>query len=307
VKPDGTEKWSFATGGLVQSSPAIGTDGTIYVGSYTTLHAVSLDGKEKWAVGTPNQAPMPDVAGGYVRSSPAMGADGTIYLGCDAGYMSRSSMIFATDPDHAHKWWFAIGGMYASSSPAIGADGTIYVGSVDGGLHAIQPNGEEKWRFSMNAGVESSPAIGAHYTIYVGCLDGRLCAIGETTPATSYWGNVTVDGARPADGINITAVIGGVQYAYTATTNGRYLLHLPGDDPYTPGKEGYVEGDQIYFYVGDSPTDGGPYTVQSGDAGQYIRRDLTVPEAPALAAAASLAIALLARKMIDQGRGEPLG
>jgi sugar lactone lactonase YvrE len=33
LKPDGTQKWVFPTGGLVFSSPAIGADGTIYVGS----------------------------------------------------------------------------------------------------------------------------------------------------------------------------------------------------------------------------------------------------------------------------------
>jgi outer membrane protein assembly factor BamB len=34
IKPDGTLKWSFPTGYWVFSSPAIGSDGTIYVGSY---------------------------------------------------------------------------------------------------------------------------------------------------------------------------------------------------------------------------------------------------------------------------------
>ena len=29
----GTQKWSFATAGSVESSPAVGKDGTIYVGS----------------------------------------------------------------------------------------------------------------------------------------------------------------------------------------------------------------------------------------------------------------------------------
>jgi outer membrane protein assembly factor BamB len=33
LNPDGSQKWSFTTGHDVDSSPAIGTDGTIYVGS----------------------------------------------------------------------------------------------------------------------------------------------------------------------------------------------------------------------------------------------------------------------------------
>ena len=33
INPDGTEKWNFTTGASVYSSSAIGSDGTIYVGS----------------------------------------------------------------------------------------------------------------------------------------------------------------------------------------------------------------------------------------------------------------------------------
>jgi outer membrane protein assembly factor BamB len=43
VNPDGTLKWKFATGDVIQSSsPAIGSDGTIYVGSRdNNLYAVT--------------------------------------------------------------------------------------------------------------------------------------------------------------------------------------------------------------------------------------------------------------------------
>jgi outer membrane protein assembly factor BamB len=34
INPDGSLKWSYTTGDLVQSSPAIGADGTVYVGSW---------------------------------------------------------------------------------------------------------------------------------------------------------------------------------------------------------------------------------------------------------------------------------
>ena len=41
---DGSQKWAFTTGGDVVSSPAIGVDGTIYVGSYdNNLYAISVD------------------------------------------------------------------------------------------------------------------------------------------------------------------------------------------------------------------------------------------------------------------------
>jgi hypothetical protein len=44
INPDGTEKWTFSTGDTVRSSPAIGFDGTIYVGSYDgRLYAIYGD------------------------------------------------------------------------------------------------------------------------------------------------------------------------------------------------------------------------------------------------------------------------
>ena len=66
---DGTLKWKFQTGSYVYSSPAIGSDGTIYVGSEDDyLYALNPDGTLKWIL----------QAGVYVLSSPAIGSDGTI-------------------------------------------------------------------------------------------------------------------------------------------------------------------------------------------------------------------------------------
>ena len=71
LKP-GDVIWEFETGDMVQSSPAIGSDATIYVGSYDNkLYAINPDGSKKWAFET----------GDEVHSSPAIGRDGTIYLG----------------------------------------------------------------------------------------------------------------------------------------------------------------------------------------------------------------------------------
>src|SRR3989304_5683026 len=50
----GTQKWAFATTGSVYySSPSIGSDGTIYVGSRDNkLYAIKPDGTQKWAFTT---------------------------------------------------------------------------------------------------------------------------------------------------------------------------------------------------------------------------------------------------------------
>jgi hypothetical protein len=74
--PPGAEGWSFPTGGAVYSSPALGPDGTVYVGSYDgKLYAVTAEGQLKWSFPT----------GGRIYSSPALGPDGTVYVGLDDG------------------------------------------------------------------------------------------------------------------------------------------------------------------------------------------------------------------------------
>ena len=46
-------KWSYTTGLNVESSPAIGADGTIYVGSYDNkIYAINPDGTLKWSYTT---------------------------------------------------------------------------------------------------------------------------------------------------------------------------------------------------------------------------------------------------------------
>ena len=58
--------------GVVGSSPAIASDGTIYVGSEDSkLYAINPNGTLQWAYTT----------GGSVYSSPALASDGTIYVG----------------------------------------------------------------------------------------------------------------------------------------------------------------------------------------------------------------------------------
>ena len=121
INPDGSFKWKYDTGGDVKSSPAIGSDGTIYVGSDSDkLYAIHPDGSLKWNYTTE----------GNVHSSPALGADGTIYVG------SKDDHLYAINPDGSLKWKFK-GGGEISSSPAIGDDGRIYVGCGDGKLYAI--------------------------------------------------------------------------------------------------------------------------------------------------------------------------
>jgi len=201
--------WSFKTNGSIYSSPAIGPDGTVYIGSDDgNLYALNPDGTVNWKFETAwcirsTPAISPDgtlyfvsddgflyaldtksllkrlkwkvnigipFSNWFSRSSPAIGSDGTIYVG------SFDRNLYAITPDGKLKWKFSTNDLLVSS-PAVGNDGTIYVGSYDDNLYAIAPDGKLKWRFSTGNDVASSPAIGSDGTIYVGRVDRNLYAI----------------------------------------------------------------------------------------------------------------------------------
>ena len=159
----------------LDSSPAIGADGTIYVGSEDgNLYAINpADGSQKWMSST----------GNAIESSPAIGADGTIYVGSD------DQNLYAFNPADGSQKWASPTGWSVTSSPALGADGTIYVGSWDNYLYAINPaDGSQQWALATGNRIESSPALGADGTIYVGSDDGYLYAFVQDTPAQLQFG-----------------------------------------------------------------------------------------------------------------------
>lgn len=142
--------WAFETGDKITwSSPAIGTDGTVYIGSYD-YKVYALNGK----------------TGAEVESPPAIGTDGTVYFG------SSDHMIYALDGKTGVMKWKFLTGDWITSSPAIGADGTIYIGSWAKGLYALDgTTGTQIWDFetgNSEFGVPSSPAIGTDGIVYVG-------------------------------------------------------------------------------------------------------------------------------------------
>ena len=71
-------KWRYKiTDWGISSSPAIGSDSTIYVGSSSYLYAINHDGSEKWKFKTDYS----------IYSSPAIGDDGTIYVASEDSYL----------------------------------------------------------------------------------------------------------------------------------------------------------------------------------------------------------------------------
>lgn len=206
-----TTKWKYTTGKGIASSPTIGKDGTIYVGSEDkNLYALYPNGTVKWSFNSgspivvspaiddngiiyfgtatnnmfyalyPNGTEKWNYTsynGSMICASPSIANDGTIYFGTANKQYFNKSTLTALNPDGSLKWNFLnIIGIFLSS-PAIGSDGTIYCGSEDNKLYAINSNGTLKWNFTTNGMILSSPAIGSDGTIYFGSEDNNTYAL----------------------------------------------------------------------------------------------------------------------------------
>lgn len=157
----GTVLWTFETGDVIQSSPALAPDGTIYFGSHDgRLYAVNPDGSKKWAFRTL----------GNIPSSPVVAKDGTIYIA------SLDKMLYALTPEGRIKWMISPGSAIAAT-PALGAGGDIYVATAFNRLCAIHPAGSKKWDFNAGGNLVSSPLVNGQGLVCFGCQDGKLYAV----------------------------------------------------------------------------------------------------------------------------------
>ena len=170
VHPDGTMKWELSLGThpdyyAITGSPSISPSGTIYVSAYVEstnsgiVLAVNPDGTEKW------RFPIT-----FMPTSIAIGIDEVVYT-CSRKY------LHAVYPDGTEKWSIQINrpetttNNYYAMYCVVGPDGTIYVTGVRGlytqpsGLHAIGPDGIEKWVFST-MGAPNAPSVDSDGTVY---------------------------------------------------------------------------------------------------------------------------------------------
>jgi hypothetical protein len=176
VDPAGTELWTKRTLGFVASSAAVGSDGTVYMGSFdSNLYALyPHTGAVKW------QFPTAD----HIYASAALGnTDGrtsAIYVG------SADGTLYAINPDGSLLWKYDTGDVIRSS-PVIGKtpDGKsdiIYFGAGNGKLYAINADGSLRWAYDTTSkdpeladrnDLNGSPALGKS-GVYIGGEHGQL-------------------------------------------------------------------------------------------------------------------------------------
>jgi len=224
------ELWSVTPLSIAGSSPAIASDGTIYVAAsgYTNFHdfsggkllALSPQGKVKWEFKT-----FCDI-----KASPAIGNDGTIYFG------GRDRKFHAVSPQGKTRWEFVTDN-WIDSSAAIAKDGTIYFGGWDKKFYALTPDGGKKWALDTGGPIDSSPAIAADGTIYFGSHDKKFYALnpdGSQRWAFATGGPILSSPALNCDGSIYFTSVDGNLYVLNADGTQKLKLKTDGYGPSSP-------------------------------------------------------------------------
>ncbi|MBF0558699.1 MAG: PQQ-like beta-propeller repeat protein [Nitrospirae bacterium] len=222
----GTLKWTFAVGSQDQNvnihgEPCIGSDGTIYIGSWDTyVYAVKPDGSLKWKYKTGGSiAPL---------ASPTLSADGlTVYVGSgDANDVTDGTVYALNTSDGSLKWSKQIDSMRASGA-VVGPDGTVYV-SGGTSVFAFSPNGTQLWRSTMGTAGSLTPALASAGIIYSGTSsDGKLYALDATNGQTKWSYQTgqnpayTSDIHNPQYGVLTAPVIGADNTVYVGAMDGK--------------------------------------------------------------------------------------
>jgi outer membrane protein assembly factor BamB len=148
VYPNGTIKWKSDLDyeGYV---PAIGPDGTIYVGTRSAFYAFYQNGTIKWILNKEKK----------FNGEPVISDNGTIYVGTDDGF------LYAISPNGSIQWEYYVGNY--PIDPAIDNQGDIYFTTYyQKNLYCLNPNGTLKWKMQQY-NFQRGPVIGNDGTIYV--------------------------------------------------------------------------------------------------------------------------------------------
>jgi len=193
-------KWTYETGGSVESTAAIVGD-TVYVGTMTgALVALDLSsGAFKWKL----------VTGGNAISASPLVHGTTVYVGDEGG-----TFYAVNAANGALRWQFQTGDQITSS--AIWVADSVLFGSYDNTLYRLRASdGAELWAFEADAQVHCTPCEAGGTVMIAGC-DGLLrvidLATGRELRAADLGGNFA---GAPAYGSG-QVFVGGLEGRYYA-------------------------------------------------------------------------------------------
>ena len=160
LSPDGSKRWQVEGPGEFDSAPAVGPDGTSYLGDEARRFlAIDAQGQQRFSF----------VSGGPVRAAPALRSDGMIVFGAYDG------VLYALRPDGTLAWTFATADSI-QSAPLVDVDGAVVFGSRDNRVYALSPDGSLRWSLQLEEDIDGAPTLGPDGTLYIGSDDRCLHA-----------------------------------------------------------------------------------------------------------------------------------
>ncbi len=179
LHPNGTEKWHFETGEIIDSAgalPRVGpsADPTVLFpsGDGYLYYVQAADGAPIWAFDA-RVAPRASY-NNWWEGNIALGYDGVYYAG------NTNFNYYAINPDGSLRWTYETGSNNWSVA-GLGDDGTLFWASNDTFIRAVRPDGVEKWTKRTLGFLAASAALGSDGTVYIGSFDSYFYALEPDT------------------------------------------------------------------------------------------------------------------------------
>jgi len=249
--PAPTKKWEFSTGALHQlprgsffedQSPAIGSDGTLYVPGNSGLYAVRPDGTQKWFYRAQYQSPAFPIRFVLIDDNGDIWCDETAEVGRIVGG------VMEVDADGHEKPGGVSRERVSQLSEAY--DGRVFV-AMGGSAVPVHIDGK---------GAELGTSIGGYFFSFT--QDGTVYAVGSQGLASyghdrnTLWTQDIAAGGEPALATDGTVYVGG-NGAFTAVNpdgTGKWSFSLKGHMIASPA----IASDGTVYFGGD---DGNLYAL----------------------------------------------
>lgn len=283
--PDGTQSWMFDLNksgavGNQESSPAVDTDGTVYVGvgqgtgsTNAYLYAINPDGSQKWEY-------LIGVGARVAYTSPVITADGNIAI----GNRGSGGSLRVVDRNKNQQWSTTpsggVGGGLAADK-----SGNIYSGSTGTYGFASSKDGKVSTNY-LGSGYSAngtSPAIDENGNIYLGLNNGSIgTLVSYNDQGNKNWefattGSISQGGpAIGADGTIYIGSTGGKLYAVSKGGSQKWSYTNPYDITCVPA----IDSDG-YIHITD---EGGYYTIldASGTMKQQVKLGSKIWSSPVI-------------------------
>ena len=211
-------KWNVKTLGTGVSHPAIGSDGTIYIGTSVGVQAFTPAGKLVWKLTFANPG------------TPVISEDGTLY------FESHPGMVLGVSSDGQLVWQPKLGLIGFHAPPALGPGTSLYYVNSASDIFAFQPKRSENWSWELQ-------------TFRQGMLDTP-----NFLPGTARKGLASQNGAPLLLG-DSTLIVPRQNFLHSVSTNGSRGWELevsPGDlgmAAVGPDSTIYVGDDRSILYA----------------------------------------------------------